>query len=197
MSATSQPFGLRPAFFPTGLERAQALYNGIPSGYATNIFKGSAVLYTPGAGVIQPVTATSDKVTGSFQGVQWTDTTQRLRVSNYWPANTPYITGAAPASQMIAYFYNDQQIVYEIQTDGPVSQTIIGNECNFSNINAGNTTTGLSSMTLSATPVGSGVQGQVRVVDISFYPDNAWGDPYVIVRVQMANTQFVAPSPAI
>jgi hypothetical protein len=37
MSAISAPFGLRPAFHPSGLDRAQALANGIPSGYATNI----------------------------------------------------------------------------------------------------------------------------------------------------------------
>jgi len=197
MSATSQPFGLRPAFFPTGLERAQALYNGIPSGYAENIFKGSAVYYAPGTGHIEPVLATTDLVSGSFQGAQWTDTNGRLRVSNFWPANTPYIEGAAPGSQMIAYFYNDQQIVYEIQTSATIDQTSIGDEFNFSNINAGNTTTGLSTMTLNPAGVGSGEQGQVRVVDISFYPDNAWGDPFVIVRVQMANTQFVAPSTAI
>ena len=55
MSATSAPFGLRPAYFPTGLERAQALANGITSGYGTAILKGQAVQYSPNAGVILPV----------------------------------------------------------------------------------------------------------------------------------------------
>jgi hypothetical protein len=40
MSATSAPFGLRPAFHPSGLDRAQALANGIVSGYASNILEG-------------------------------------------------------------------------------------------------------------------------------------------------------------
>ena len=31
MSATSAPFGLRPAFHPSGLDRAQALAGGIAS----------------------------------------------------------------------------------------------------------------------------------------------------------------------
>ena len=193
MSATSAPFGLRPAFFPTGLERAQALANGITSGYSSNILKGQAVQYSPNAGVIVPVvdtTTNSGLVSGSFQGVEWTDTTGRRRVSNYWPAGT---TGTS----IIAYFYNDQQIVYEIQTDGTMAQTAIGNEANLSNFTAGSTTTGLSQMTLSSTLVGSGSAGQFRIVDIGPQVDNNWGDSYVIVRVQISKPQFISTVNAI
>ncbi len=195
MSATSAPFGLRPAFHPTGLDRAQALAGGITSGYGTAILKGQAVQYSPNAGVILPVldtTTNSGLVSGAFAGVEWTDTTGRRRVSNYWPASTTYIAGSC-----IAYFYNDQQIVYEIQTDATMAQTAIGNEANLSNFTAGSTTTGLSQMTLSASLVGSGSTGQFRIVDIAPYADNAWGDPYVIVRVQVSNPQFVAAKAAI
>jgi hypothetical protein len=193
MSATSAPFGLRPAYFPTGLERAQALANGITSGYGTAILKGQAVQYSPNAGVILPVldtTTNSGLVSGAFAGVEWTDTTGRRRVSNYWPAGT---TGTA----VVAYFYNDQQIVYEIQTDATIAQTSIGNEANLSNFTAGSTTTGLSQMTLSASLVGSGSAGQFRIVDLAPYPDNNWGDAFVIVRVQVSKPQFVATVNAI
>jgi hypothetical protein len=199
MSATNAPFGLRPAYFPTGLERAQALANGIASGYSSNILKGQPVIYSASAGTIVVATAPSAgasaasyPVTGAFQGVEWTDSTGRRRVSNYWPANTTAVTGS-----VIAYFYNDLNIVYEIQADGPMAQTTIGNEYNFSNITAGSTTTGLSQATLSATGVGNGVQGQMRVVDLAAYPDNAWGDAYTIVRVQLAITQFYGAYTAI
>ena len=92
MSATNAPFGLRPAFFPTGLERAQAITNGITSGYSSNILKGQPVVYGTTAnggtlGTIIPAAATGT-VTGAFAGVEWTDTTGRRRVSNYWPAST-------------------------------------------------------------------------------------------------------------
>jgi hypothetical protein len=50
MSATNAPFGLRPAFHPSGLDRAQALAGGIPSAYNTDILKGQAVLYVAGSG---------------------------------------------------------------------------------------------------------------------------------------------------
>ena len=195
MSATSAPFGLRPAYFPTGLERAQALANGITSGYSTAILKGQAVQYSPNAGVILPVldtTTNSGLVSGAFAGVEWTDTTGRRRVSNYWPASTTFITGSC-----IAYFYNDQQIVYEIQADGSIPQTAVGNEANLSNFTAGSTTTGLSQMTLSASLVGSGSAGQFRIVDLAPAVDNAWGDAYTVVRVQVSKPQFISTVNAI
>ena len=195
MSATSAPFGLRPAFHPSGLDRAQALAGGITSGYSTSILKGQAIQYSPNAGVILPVldtTTNSGLVSGAFAGVEWTDTTGRRRVSNYWPASTAYLAGSC-----IAYFYNDPNIVYEIQTDGTMAQTAIGNEANLSNFTAGSTTTGLSQMTLSASLVGSVSAGQFRIVDIAPYPNNAFGDPYVIVRVTVSKPQFYATVNAI
>ena len=45
MSSTNAPFGLRPAFHPSGLDRAQALANGIVSGYSSDILKSFEVLY--------------------------------------------------------------------------------------------------------------------------------------------------------
>ena len=143
MSATSAPFGLRPAFHPTGLDRATALAGGIVSGYTSDILKGQPVKYIAASGVIQPVTATSDAVSGAFAGVEWTDTTGRRRVSNYWPANTAY------------------------------------------------------QATLVATPLSTGTQGQVQILDVAPYPGNAWGDAYTIVRVQIARRQTAAVVPGI
>ena len=170
---------------------AQALAGGIASTYAANILKGQAIKYVSGAGVIEVVTGT-EAFSGAFAGVEWTDVTGRRRVSNFWPTGTAYQTGSC-----VAYFYNDPNIVYEIQTDATVAQTTIGNEANLSNLAAGSTSTGLSQGTLSASMVGQGVQGQMRVVDLAPYADNAWGDPFVIVRATVAETQFVAPSVAI
>jgi hypothetical protein len=198
MSATSAPFGLRPAFHPSGLDRAQALAGGITSGYATQILKGQPVAYSASAGVIVPLTtapAAGSAVawSGAFAGVEWTDTTGRRRVSNYWPASTAYQTGSC-----VAYFYNDNNIVYEIQADGAMAQTTIGNEYNFTNTTSGSSTTGLSQCTLGAsTAAGNGTQGQMRVVDLSQAVDNAWGDAYTVVRVVNAQSQFFGAFTAI
>lgn len=190
MSSTSAPFGLRPAFHPSGLDRAQALTNGIASAYGSDILKGQPVKYNPSNGNI--IIATVGAIwSGAFSGVEWTDTTGRRRVSNYWPSGT---TG----TNIIAYFYNDQNIVYEIQTDATIAQTSIGNEYNFSNIAAGSNTTGLSACTLGvSTAVGNGNPGDMRVVDIAGYSDNAWGDAYVIVRVVNSRSQFFGTVNAI
>ena len=192
MSATSAPFGLRPAFHPSGLDRAQALANGIQAvstsgnvsaGYASNILKGQPVKMNTN-GYIE-VAGVSDPILGAFAGVEWTDATGRRRVSNYWPANESFQVGS-----VVAYFYSDPNIVYEIQTDGTLSQAAVGDEFDFTNVTAGSTTTGLSQATLSITPAGSGNLGVMRIIDIAPYPDNAWGDPFVIVRAQIAEYQF-------
>ena len=183
MSATSAPFGLRPAFHPSGLDRAQALAGGIASAYGSDILKGQPVKYVTG-GTIQPAAA-GDAFVGAFAGVEWTDTTGRRRVSNYWPASTAYQTGSC-----VAYFYNDPNIVYEVQADGSLAQTSLGDEADLSNTTAGSTTTGLSQCTISTTLAGAGNTAQMRIVDLAPYPGNAWGDSYTIVRATVAKFQF-------
>ena len=167
MSATSAPFGLRPAYHPSGLDRAFALANGIQAvstsgnvsaGYANNILKGQPVKMNT-AGWIE-VAGTGDPFLGAFAGVEWTDATGRRRVSNYWPANESFQVGS-----VIAYFYQDANIVYEIQVDGSLSQTAIGDEFDITNSTAGSTTTGLSQATLGTSAAGSGAAKQCRVID--------------------------------
>ena len=189
MSATSAPFGLRPAFHPSGLDRAQALAGGITSTYSSNIFKGQPVLYSASAGVIIPVTTTG-AWSGAFAGVEWTDTTGRRRVSNYWPAST---AGTA----IVAYFYNDLNIVYEIQANGSLDQTSVGDQANLSNTTSGSNTTGLSQCPLSTTLAGAGNTAQMLIRDLAPYPDNAWGDAYTVVRVTINKSQYNATVNAI
>jgi hypothetical protein len=199
MSATSAPFGLRPAFHPSGLDRAQALANGIQAvsttgnvslGYASNILKGQPVKMSTG-GYIE-VAGTGDDFLGAFAGVEWTDPTGRRRVSNYWPANESFQVGS-----VVAYFYNDPNIVYEIQADGSLTQDSIGDQADLTNTTNGSTTTGLSQCTLSSTLAGAGSAAQMLIRDLAPYPDNAWGDAFTIVRVTVNQSQFNAPVNAI
>ena len=127
MSATSAPFGLRPAFHPSGLDRATALANGIQAvstsgnvsaGYASNILKGQPIKMNT-AGWIEIVTG-GGAFLGAFAGVEWTDATGRRRVSNYWPANESFQVGS-----VIAYYYSDPNIVYDIQADGSLAQSTL------------------------------------------------------------------------
>ena len=190
MPATSAPFGLRPAFHPSGLDRAIALADGIEATYPTDILKGQPVKMATTGYIV--VAGAGDAFQGAFAGVEWTDTTGRRRVSNYWPANTDYQTGSC-----VAYYYSDPNIVYEIQAAGTLSQNAIGEEYDLSNTTAGSTTTGLSQATMSITPAGSGNNAQMRVINLAPYADNAWGDTYVIVQAQISKHQYVAVSNAI
>lgn len=193
MPAVSAPIGLVARYHPSGLVRARAMYiDGITSGFASNIFWGQPVLITPNAGVIAPVTTTTQDWLGAFDGVEFTDSTGRRRVSNFWPSGTTYIAGSC-----VAYVIEDPDTVYDIQTDATVAQTSIYNQANFSNLTAGNTTVGQSGVTANGTLVGSGVQGQLRILDISPIPGNSWGDAFVYLRVQNARSQQRANKAAI
>lgn len=190
MSSTNAPFGLRPAYHPSGLDRATVLVDGILSGYSTAILKGQPVKMDT-SGQIQ-VAAAGDAFLGAFDGVEWTDTTGRRRVSNYWPASTAYQTGSCNA-----YFYTDPNIVYEIQAAGSLAQTSVGDMADLSNTTAGSTTTGLSQCTLSTTLVGAGNSAQMRIINLAPYADNAWGDSYTVVRVTINESQYQAAGTAV
>ena len=184
MSATSAPFGLRPAYHPSGLDRAQGLANIIESGYAQNILKGQTVKLAATTGYVVRAAA-GDALYGVFDGVEWTDTTGRRRVSNYWPTGTSYQTGS-----LIAYVWTDPQVVYEIQAAGSIAQTALGQEFDITNATAGSTTTGLSQCTMGTSAAAPNANKALRVIDIAPHPGNDWGDAYTIVRVQIARFQY-------
>ena len=190
MSSLNQPFGLRPSFHPSGLDRAVALADGIVSGYTSDILKGQPVKLDT-TGVIQAAAA-GDAFLGAFAGFEWTDTTGRRRVSNYFPANTAYVTGSA-----IAYYYQDPAIVYDIQANGSLAQTTLGAQSDFASITAGSTTTGLSQCTISTSVVSAGSSAQLKIIGLTPGVDNAWGDAFTVVQVQVNESQFNASVNAI
>ena len=189
MSATSATFGFRPVYHPTGLDRAVALAGGIASGYATGILKNQPVALDTNGNII--IATAGSAFIGVFAGVEYTDVSGRRQINNQWPANTAYQTGSC-----IAYYYQDQQIVYEVQSTATLAQTSIGDQANMSSATVGSTTTGLSAAML-GTVVGASSQGDFRIIDLAPYAGNAWGDPYVIVRVQISRHQYTANIVAI
>ena len=189
MSSTSAPFGFRPVYHPTGLDRAVALAGGIASAYNTGILKNQPVALDTNGNII--IATAGSAFIGVFAGVEYTDNSGRRQINNQWPANTAYQTGSC-----IAYYYQEQTIVYEVQSTATLAQTSIGDQANMSSATAGSTTTGLSAAML-GTVVGASSQGDFRIIDIAPYADNAWGDSYVIVRVQISRHQYTANIVAI
>jgi len=220
MSTTFKPFGLKPVYHPSGLDRAVPFVG-------TNTFVTGTTFTAPyslSAGQsfyqYQPVsltasgqltianqTAASGTVYGVFDGVEYTTAEGRRTVGK----SASKLTLDA-ATQIVFWIFADPALVYEAQVNGSATTAYIGRQYNF-DTTAGYTTAdgytigtggaGFSTTALLATPVATTVQGQVRVVGLGrevAYPTgelNAWGDAFTIVQVQIANNTFVAPKVSI
>ena len=220
MSTTFKPFGLKPVYHPSGLDRAVPFVG-------TNTFVTGSTFTAPyslSAGEsffqYQPVsltasgqltianqTAASGTVYGVFDGVEYTTAEGRRTVGKSASKAT-----LDAATEILFWIFADPAIVYEAQINGSASTGSIGRQYNFdttagslvtSGYTIGTGGAGFSTTALLATPVATTVQGQVRVVGLGrevSYPSgelNAWGDTYTIVQVQIANNTFVAPKVSI
>ena len=186
MPSTSAAFGLRPVFHPSGIIRPTAMT--IESGYGSNILQFQPV-YIGASGTIEAAAATEAAIVGTFMGVEFTDTDGRRRVSNKWTASTS-------ATDIVAYVTTDPAIVYEIQANSSLVITDIGAQADFASVTAGSTTTGLSAAMLDAAQKTTTGNEILRIVNLGTEIDNAWGDAYTIVQVQISEHQFVADKAA-
>ena len=217
MSTTLKPFGLKPSFHPSGLDRStpfagtNSYVTGTPNySAAYSLSTGQAFYqYTPVAvnssGALTLAGTSGTRFLGSFDGVEFTDSQGRRSVSKWASVAT-----LDASSQIVFWIFSDPQLVYEIQAVGSMANTTIGKEFNFSatvgytvtgGFAIGNGGAGFSTTALANTAVTAGTgQGQVKVVGLGrevAYPTgelNAWGDTNTIVQVQIANSQLVAPS---
>lgn len=191
MSMTvNAPFGLRPVYSPSGVVRPTAFT--IASGYAANIFQNQPVRIAPATSGGETegnivASAVGAAFIGVFQGVEFTDSDGRRRVSNKW-------TASQFGTEVVAYVTLDPTIVYEVQSNAALTVADIGKQFNLTAI-AGNTTTGLSSQALDVSSAAA--NASVRLIGITPGPDNAFGDTYVIAQVQISEHQFVADVAAI
>jgi hypothetical protein len=193
MSALLAPFGLRAVSHPSGVLKAKVYTAPWASGFATNLYQGSAVILQTGGTLT--IAANAADWLGAFVGCEYTDSNGRRQYSKFWPASTS-------ATQIVAYVYDDPLTTYEIQAEGTLAQTAIGDQANFSvaanrAVGDGTTTPGLSTTAASITLAGAGSQGMMRVLDKARYVDNDWGDTFTIIQVQNARSQYVAVKVAI
>lgn len=185
MSATLAPFGFQPVWHPTGLDRGIAYT--IASTYGTSIYKYDPVLLNTNGTIT--IGGTTGDLLGVFNGVEYTDATGKPTWSNYWPA-------ATTATAITAWVWVDPQIVYQVQANGTVASTAVGDQANTGTY-AGSTSTGLSATPLSSSLAGNGVQAQWRIVGLAPYADNAWGDAYTVLWVQIAQQQYTSNKVAV
>jgi len=157
----------------------------ILTGYATNIFQNQPVKIvtsSTGEGTIAAA-AIGDRFIGTFQGVEFTDSDGRRRVSNKW-------TASLAATDIVAYVTLDPTIVYEIQSNAALAITDIGKQYDFTTIGTGSTVVGISQMMLDV--ASATTNASFRLIGITPGPDNNWGDTYVIAQVQISEHQNVA-----
>ena len=223
MSTTFKPFGLKPVYHPSGLDRAVPFvgtntYNpGTTYTAPYSLSSGQSFFqYTPVAltasgqltiAAQAAASTTVGRVYGSFDGVEYTNSDGRRSVAKYASKTT-----LDASTDILFWIFADPALVYEIQCNGSVTTAAIGTEYNF-DTTAGSLVTsgtaigvggaGFSTTALLATAVGTGNQGQVRVVGLGrevAYPagsNNAWGDTFTIVQVQIANNTFAAASVSV
>ncbi len=182
MSSVASPFGLKPAFHPSGVIRQ--LQSTILSGFSANIFQFSpvAILADGSLGLVAP----GNPVIGSFMGVEWTGTDGRRRVGNRWIANEV-------GTEIVAYYTEDPYLIYEMQANGSIILENVGEQFDFVAL-SGNATTGLSSTALD-TAGGAGTDA--RIIGVNPAPDNIFGDAFTVVQVQLSDHQYVATRAAI
>ena len=220
MATTLKPFGLKPVYHPSGLDRATPFVgtNSYTTGStytAPYSLSGGQAFYqyqpvsltASGELTIAASAAASGTVYGVFDGVEFTDSQGRRSVAKWASKLT------LDASSDIAFWvFTDPEVVYEAQVNGSATTASIGQQYNFETASGmtpasgtaiGNGGAGFSTCALNDTAVGSGNQGQVRVVGLgreAAYPSgetNAWGDAYTILQVKIANNSFVYPKVSV
>lgn len=195
MAATASPYGFKPVNLIGGLP-----YSGstrqvpIASGYGTNIYTGSLV-YILATGYLAIVTATgadattNDFPTGStartgalgvFVGCSYTNPSTKQKVfSQYWPTGTV-------ASDAVGYVVDDDRVVFQVQADGAVAISKLGENTFLAaaqSTSTGSTTTGNSTSAVSATTqAGSAAFRVVGFVDMQGI--SVAGDAYTDILVK-------------
>lgn len=181
MSSTNAPFGLKPAYHPSGVIRQKD--GTIASGYATAIFKNSPVKMGTDGNI--QAAAAGDRFVGAFVGCEYTSAGKRW-IANNWPASTV-------SADAVCYYTADPDILYSIQASGSLAQSTVGESADFAAV-TGNAATGYSTATISATTSSSTI-AQLVVDQLYKAQDNAWGDAYTVVLVRIGKHQYSA-SPA-
>lgn len=184
MTTSATPYGLRVASHQSAGARPKAIDGGIATGYASSLYYGAPVTLNTN-GTITIATTTSPLI-GMFAGCRYTPTpTDLVKVTQSWVGGTTYVAGSMTAW---IYGYDDQELMYEIQANGSLAQAAIGDQANPVNPSSG--TGDFSLCSLNSSLAGAGSSGTFRILDVVPRPNNAWGDSFTVVYVQIAAHQY-------
>lgn len=196
---TKQPFGVRPLLHTSGKANPRQQFGLVDSAPAKTLAQNLPIVINSSTGVITPIsqgaTYGTEEVFAIFAGLQYVDGTGMIKERPIILAGTPLWgnsavenTGPATNSVSAPYLYQDSQMEFEVQVNGTLSRSAIGQtfSIDMSTINDINTAVGYSQCMLYATPVPAGA-GQFIITQLSDLPGNTWSDPFPIVRVKFNN----------
>ena len=220
MSAVFQPFGLKPVYSESGIDRAARFDASFWTGSVNTKFYNTATTfyqYSPltisAAGVVDVVqavggAATNTQIYGVFIGAEYNTPTGERRNSKYFVDGLASTTGDA---QVWFWVLTDLGVVFEIQANGPVANGTVGGEFNFIASGAGAVGGGIvlgtgggagfSTAGIAAAEVAGAAQGQVRCVGLGRGQagvntgPNLWNDAFTVLQVRLANTSNAAVKP--
>ena len=192
MASTASPYGLKPVNRVDGLPYAGETrqFPITPAGYASNLFYGQVVkIHTDGyINLVTETGGTGDAfpagTIGVFVGCSYVNTQGQTVFSQYYPS------GAANA---IAYVVDDDRAVFQVQADGSVGQTKLGQNVFFAaaqSSSTGSTQSGNSNSAVSATSQAG--TAAFRIVGFAQGPNQAVGDAYtdILVKFNIAQHSY-------
>jgi len=186
MAATARAYGFR----PTNMLGGQSMSHGfrlykITADYATSIFQGDLVDLVAGGTIEKNTGTTTATPVGVFWGCEYELSDHGLIHKNMWTASTAVKSGTTAW----AYVYDDPDMLFEVQADDTLGQNSLGANAAIVQ-GSGNTTTGISGVTLDASTVNTTATLPLRIVDYVTRPGfSALGDAKTDMIVRL-NTHF-------
>ena len=192
MASTASPYGLKAVNRVDGLPYAGETRRLLitPAGYGSNIFYGQVVkIHTDGyINLVTETGGTGDAfpagTIGVFVGCSYVNTQGQTVFSQYYPS------GAANAT---AFVVDDDRAVFQVQADGSVGQTKLGQNVFFAAAQSGSTgstQSGNSNSAVSATSQAG--TAAFRIVGFAQGPSQAVGDAYtdILVKFNIAQHSY-------
>lgn len=184
--------GFRTRFNKFGTVRQNEILGGIESTYGTTLTTGDPVALT--GGFLVKATIGSQNISGIFAGVKWKD------ASGYNHTSASWIAGTVGTEITPAYVPVDDSNVLEIEADGVLPQTALGQYINWAagtpNLLSGQSGAVVAVATLNAASTGRDLR-IVGIINGNTGPDglfNLWGvnPTTVLVTPLRAGDAFVA-----
>ena len=172
MATSATPYGFRPiGLLGSGTWSDSIRHISIASAYDTQIFYGDAVKLVSSGTIEKDAGTTTMTPCGIFVGCRYTDpNTSQLTFAQQW-------TASLVASDAFAYVVDDPDVVWQVQADGTLAQTALGNNIAVTQT-AGSTSIGTSKNSVTISTLAVTKTLPLRVIGFIDGPNSSVGDTY-------------------